>query len=165
MIKINVASVDGPAIYGMANGTINGSSSRALCDELSGGKIIFKAIKNNIADVNFNPEDFVFDMKVSVSLWIDDAGTLSFAHRSLQEYFAASFIKDLVEDSTKERIYKKLLSHCEACRNTTEMENFLSLCEEMDTVNFYKYFHLPVCKEIYTCINIGDVKKNIFEFL
>ena len=122
------------------------------------------AVKNNISDITFNTQNFIFDMKISVSLWLDDAGILSFAHRSLQEYFAALFIKDLV-DSNKEQIYGKLLKHCENCKNLTEVENFLSLCEEMDSVYFYKHYYLPLTNEIYKCINVGDTKNKLRNYI
>ncbi len=122
------------------------------------------AVKTGIKDISFNTQDFIFDMKVSVSLWLDDAGTLSFAHRSLQEYFSALFIKDLV-DSNKERIYSKLLAHCEKTTNLTEVENFLSLCEEMDPVNFYTYYYLPLLKDIRSRVDIGDTKNKLRNYV
>lgn len=47
-------------------------------------------------------------MKVAISLWVEDGGLTSFAHRSLQEYFAALFIKDL-DEQNKEIVYAQIL--------------------------------------------------------
>ncbi len=121
-------------------------------------------IKSSNKDLIFDIRDFIYDMKVSVSLWTDDSGVLSFAHRSLQEYFSALFIKDLV-DSNKEIVYEKLLLHCENAKSRNETENFLSLCEEMDAVYFYKYYYLPLTKELYSSICIGDTKNKLRNYV
>ena len=90
-----------------------------------------QTIKTKIPGVRFSPANFTLDMKVAISLWVEDGGITSFAHRSLQEYFAALFIKDL-ESHEKEIIYNKIISESQTARRQNEIENFLSLCEEMD---------------------------------
>ncbi len=104
-------------------------------------------VKSGIAEIKFSSTDFTTDMKVAVSLWVEDGGITSFAHRSLQEYFAALFIKDL-DGINKEKVYSKILSHSESIHSLNEIENFLSLCEEMDEANFNKYYALPTLVEL-----------------
>lgn len=86
-------------------------------------------------------------MKVAVSLWVEDGGVTAFAHRSLQEYFAALFIKELDEKS-KEKIYLKMLKNSESLHSINDVENFLSLCEEMDETFFNKHYAIPILLEL-----------------
>jgi predicted NACHT family NTPase len=127
----------------------------------------FDYVKNTISNFNhkdFDVKDFIYDMTVSVSLWTEDSGIYSFAHRSLQEYFTALCIKELV-DENKEKAYKKLNSHIGNFKNRAEVGNLLSLCEEMDTISYYEYYYLPLVKELYNDIFIGDNKNNLRNFI
>lgn len=108
-------------------------------------------IRKGIANLKFSNNHFIHDMKVAISLWTEDGGVISFAHRSLQEYFAALFIKDL-DDQNKEKVYMKVLKHSENIRTINEIRNFLSLCEEMDEANFNKHYAIPILKEIQSAV-------------
>lgn len=87
----------------------------------------------------FSSQLLIDDLKLAIALWVEDGNKMKFAHKSLQEYFAALFIKDLNEDQ-KQTIYFKVIDSLSAM---TEVDNFLSLCEEMDQVSYLKYFLLP----------------------
>jgi hypothetical protein len=108
---------------------------------------LFKIIKdkNNIL---FDNEKLLHDFKVATALWLEDNGTYCFAHRSLQEYFAASFVKHLNQEA-KNDMYKKIISHqARVGRKGGNYYNFFSLLREMDTINFYKYYYLPMLEEL-----------------
>ncbi|APQ11244.1 hypothetical protein BJP27_06960 [Pseudomonas oryzihabitans] len=117
-------------------------------------------IKAKNSALKFSSTDFIIDMKTAVSLWTEDGGVISFAHRSLQEYFAALFIKDL-NDSNKEKVYEKIRDYSESMTVTTEIENFLSLCEEMDEIHFNQHYALPTLEELKKQIS-GRLQLNKF---
>lgn len=94
------------------------------------------------------------DLVVGVGLWAEDGGEYSFAHRSLQEYFVGAFIAGL-ETSKKEEVYKKLWKHiCMA--ELGEVENFLSLCQELDEQAYIRYFLQPILNHLDKLLNEDD---------
>jgi hypothetical protein len=99
----------------------------------------FAKIKQNSDFKDLDSHLFINDLKLALALWVEDGNRLSFSHRSLQEYFAASFIKDL-QESQKKTIFEKLLN---LLPSLNEIDNFLSLCKEMDEVQYTKHFLLP----------------------
>lgn len=105
-----------------------------------------KLIKNR-AGINFTVEKAIRDLKSSIALWTEDNGLYSFAHRSLQEYFAASFVSEL-DASQNKRVYQKLIEILSNTESFTETENFLSLLEELDPISFKRYFALPLLGEL-----------------
>jgi hypothetical protein len=123
-----------------------------------------EVIKKTVKDSSIDTNSFIYDLKVSVSLWLDDSGVLSFAHRSLQEYFAAIFVSELSEKS-KSDAYKKIMSHCEQRTNLSEIKNFVSLCEEMDSINFYKYFFIPLTVEIIKTVSGETQEERIKNYI
>ena len=129
-------------------------------DSLSGK---LEQVKKGITGIKFSTHHFIHDMKVAISLWTEDGGIISFAHRSLQEYFAALFIKDL-DDANKELVYLKLLKHSEKTRSLSEIENFLSLCEEMDEVSYNKFYALPILDELKTLLAGRDSLNKFLTF-
>ncbi len=96
-------------------------------------------IKQNSEHKDLNSHHFISDLKLAVALWVEDGNKIKFSHKSLQEYFAASFIKELNENQ-KETIYTKL---AQSLSSLNEIDNFLSLCKEMDEVLYSKYFLVP----------------------
>ncbi|GAB2817670.1 NACHT domain-containing protein [Ferruginibacter profundus] len=108
----------------------------------------FKKIKQRIKSINFDNSNLIDDLKSAVALWVEDNGKYSFVHRSLQEYFAASFIKNLNPEEN-ERAYKKMIERFSKTeKRLSEYSNFLSLCNEMDEINFYTFYYLPLLKEL-----------------
>ncbi|UXP31786.1 NACHT domain-containing protein [Reichenbachiella agarivorans] len=101
--------------------------------------------KKNLAFAN---NKVVQDLKSAIALWVEDNGEYSFAHRSLQEYFSALFVKNLNPDDNA-RIYQKIIDRFAGHRRSlNEIENFLSLLEEMDSLNFKRYYYLPLLNEL-----------------
>lgn len=98
-----------------------------------------KEIKSRLPDEKFNSQMLIKDLKLAVALWVEDGNKLKFAHKSLQEYFAALFIKELKEEQ-KKVVYSKI---SEGLKSMNEIDNFLSLCEEMDELDFFKSFLIP----------------------
>lgn len=123
----------------------------------------FERIKKT-KSIDFNNNKVIRDLKSAVALWVEDNGDYSFAHRSLQEYFAALFVKNL-NPTENERIYAKIIDRFSKISRLNEVRNFLSLLEEMDTLNFKKHYYLPLLKELRCVINNGDDEKLFNSFL
>lgn len=119
----------------------------------------FNIIKGKLRQINFDNEKLIEDLKVNLALWIEDSGILSFAHRSLQEYFAALYIKGL-DDYHKKSVYNKIQNDL-LYSNSFEIYNFLSLCKEMDKISYYSYLLLPALKYVYRKINKSTLDKKI----
>lgn len=106
----------------------------------------FKKIKGRLINTSFDNNKVIEDLKSALALWVEDNGVYSFAHRSMQEYYVASFIKQVGEQN-KAIIYNKIiLRTCDGL--TSETENLLSLCEEMDPYSFYAQYKLPLLEEL-----------------
>ncbi|MBL0107101.1 MAG: hypothetical protein IPP52_07415 [Ignavibacteria bacterium] len=63
-------------------------------------------IKSRRNNIQFDNNEFIRELKLAIALWVDDNGVMAFAHRSLQEYFAALSVKHL-NPTQNERIYEK----------------------------------------------------------
>jgi hypothetical protein len=116
---------------------------------------LFQKIKERIKKFDFETWKFIQDLKSAISLWTEDNGLYSFAHRSLQEYFAALFLKNL-DPSEKERAYKRIIERFSQERRAWGVENFLLLCSEMDEVNYSSLYYLPMLKDIRSYFNPKD---------
>lgn len=93
-------------------------------------------------NMSFDVDDLIYDLSVSVSLWVQDGTSYIFPHRSLQEFFAASYIANSRED-LKAKIYGERL------RKITNVESltFWELCEELDESCYTQYFLIPSLEE------------------
>lgn len=105
-----------------------------------------KKIKDKLINTTFDNTKLLEDLKSALALWVEDNGVYSFAHRSLQEYYVASFIKQIDEQSNKIIVYKKLIERTKDGL-TSETQNLLNLCEEMDPITFYNFYKLPLLIE------------------
>ncbi len=117
-------------------------------------------IKEKYKDLNFKNNDFLYDMKSAIGIFVEDGGIVSFSHRSLQEYFAALYIATL--QSKKKEMYEKIILACSENNFINESMNFLSLCEEMDNINFIKYFKLPILEKVLKSIPNSNKGKFIW---
>ena len=93
-------------------------------------------------DLNLDIDELIYDLSVSVSILVQDGTSYVFPHRSLQEFFAASYIAHSRED-LKVIIYGKQLKKV---RNI-EYQTFWELCEELDESCFTQYFIIPILEE------------------
>ncbi len=107
---------------------------------------IFKTIKEKTKTIEFNPSYLISDLKLAVSLWIEDDGLMSFSHRSIQEYYAALFISNL-DSENKPMLYKKLVEKITDFGELNSIYNFMTLLEEMDTLYFYKHYKIILINE------------------
>ena len=90
----------------------------------------------------FDNDNLIYDLRVSIAIFLLDGNYYCFPHRSMQEYFAADMIRS-VDTEPKNYIYKNLMSK----RCGFDGFNFWTLCEEMDTVYFLSHFVLKNLRE------------------
>jgi hypothetical protein len=112
-------------------------------EKLYASDLIQRIISKDTA-CQFKPEDLIEDLKLSFSFWIDDSGTISFAHKSLQEYFCALYIHDL-DGGNKQKIYQKLLRKA---GEVSDQFNILSILEEIDTCDYLQHYFIPVLTDL-----------------
>lgn len=105
---------------------------------------VYTLLSNFQHSKKFDHDAFMYDLLVALSLWIEDDGRYSFIHRSMQEYFAAEYIKNTIDH--KEHIYKELRGINDKL-NHGEYYNFLDMCRELDEFNYTKYYYLPLLQE------------------
>lgn len=124
-----------------------------------------KIIKDKKA-LKFDNNKFLTDLKSAISLWIDDDGMFSFAHRSLQEYFTALFITELKPEENN-RVYNKIIKIYEDSKDnrSREVENLLQLLKEMDEYNYIKCFYHPLLLDVQTQILNGSKSSNSRNYL
>jgi predicted NACHT family NTPase len=126
---------------------------------------LFATIKKMYGDIDFEDDKLLHDFKVATALWLEDNGMYSFAHRSLQEYFSASFVKHLSSEA-KHNIYKKINEKLSRShRRGGVYENFLSLLKEMDTMDYYKFCYIPFLEELEKAIDNSSDEKIIKSFV
>lgn len=94
-------------------------------------------------NLNLDIDELIYDLSVSVSIFLQDGTSYIFPHRSLQEFFAASYIAH-----SREVIKVKIYSERLRTMRNIESYTFWELCEELDESCFTQYFLIP-CLEDY----------------
>jgi len=90
-------------------------------------------------DVNCKPEDFKHDIVNVACLMQEESYHLHFIHKSVLEFYAALFVKNLNDELSK-KVYETL-------RNTTFLESWgqvLIFLSQIDKYRFTKYYAIPV---------------------
>jgi hypothetical protein len=115
-------------------------------------------IKQRKKEYNFNNEDFVSDLEISIGILNEDGLDFTFPHRSMQEYFCAKYISS-VSSEDKDNIYKMLWTRINKKPNRFVGDNknfFIILCE-LDFANMIKKIVMPALQKLYDDIkNEGD---------
>ena len=119
--------------------------------------------KDDKNGIKFESDFLIEDLTVSIPILIKDGTDYMFPHRSLQEYFAASFIFELSE-SQKQLLYKKKLKSL-VSRGTDSYSNFWSLCLELDKKAFLQHFVINSLNEFLQSIRMGSEQETIYDIL
>lgn len=120
--------------------------------------------KEFMPSIHFDQKSFIHDMKTTYNLWIDDEGQLSFIHRSIQEFYTASYIKKASE-SQKDKLYKLLSNKSTDRFVKSEIQNLLCLCEEMDEIGFAKYYGIPILDDLIRTLDVKGTENRVEAFL
>ncbi len=102
--------------------------------------------------LEFNESDFLSDLLKTVPLFIQDGNYIKWAHKSIQEYFAAQFIYQ-DSDGNRENILKKLYFS----NNIDKLQNVIDLYYDMDFKNFNNVIILNLLNEY------NDYQKSTFK--
>lgn len=105
-------------------------------------KIINMAKKKNI-DVDFNENDFIFDVTHSVPVFAKDGIEYRWSHKSFQEYFAASYICVDAKEKQQE-LFIKMSEE----RSINKYYNVLDFCYDIDYKQFVRIIIYPIINEL-----------------
>lgn len=107
-------------------------------------------------DVEFDDDALIYDLQVAINILTKDGIIYEFPHRSLQEYFAASFVARL-STALKSSVYKSLVDT--PLPILASNYNFFYLLSELD-IDFKTLFLIPYLGKIQlfiTNIAIEDI--------
>jgi predicted NACHT family NTPase len=122
-------------------------------------KISEKKYKN----LSFDTDAIIQDLTVAIPILIKEGLEFKYIHRSMQEFFAAVFIKNL-DTNYKKRVYQSSLSEL-SLNSTDSFHHFWSLCLEVDKNSFIEFFILPNLENFIAKIDAKDDKSKIQSFL
>ncbi len=112
----------------------------------------------------FENKDYIRDLSLGVSLWIDDGGYYSFAHRTIQEFYVAKFIKNL-KAVENEKFYSLLIEKYISSGNHPYLISLLTFLEDMDTYNLLINFRLPILQGLKAEFDLADRDTRILNYL
>jgi|GEM_PF-1524206 len=116
---------------------------------------ILKKIKS-VSQLNYDEVKLTYDLVTTVSILVKDGLSIQYPHKSLQEYFAACFIKNLSEPTHKEEIFNTF-SQLISTNTNDNYFNFWDLCLELDPQSFKKYFLVNELKKIHNEMYSKDI--------
>lgn len=94
-------------------------------------------------DIKEDADAYVKDIKNITCLLLEESGQYRFIHGTVQEYYSASFVKNLPDPSA--------LKFYQAClddpRRATIWSQELEFLSHIDLYRYTKYFFLPMCSE------------------
>jgi hypothetical protein len=115
-----------------------------------------KAVKNTNIDVD--PQKFISDINKITCLLLYEGKEYRFLHKSIQEYFAASFIKYKPE-SVAIKFYTNLIA------DGYKWEQEILFMEDIDKYRFYKYYYIPLSKNILNMQSKQILKKAKIKYI
>ena len=130
---------------------LTGNKDKLILSYSEAIEIIEKCLVNQKTENS--PENVLEDFSKVVCLLLKDGLNYSFVHKSIQEYFYASFISKKPERA-QERFYSEYMKNIRLFYNTKGSIHFL---KETSKYNYYKYFLLPVIEEY---IKFYQIKEN-----
>lgn len=123
-------------------------------DDSKAIEVIKECLENqNISD---NPRLVLRDLSKNLCLILKDGLEYTFIHKSIQEFYYASFVYNQPE--MKIVFYKDCNSEF-----IVDKRNILNFLESMDTYYFYKYYSIPVFTEFVRVFDISNSSNNLLE--
>uniref|UniRef100_UPI0032172EC9 NACHT domain-containing protein n=1 Tax=uncultured Draconibacterium sp. TaxID=1573823 RepID=UPI0032172EC9 len=105
-------------------------------------------IRKHNNDFNFDIEDVISDLDVSISVLLEDGLEYTFPHRSLQEYFTALFIKNCISTEDSKQKYIQKIIDISRYKSLDRNKQFWSLLYEIDKRTVLRYLLIPLFEEI-----------------
>lgn len=130
---------------------LTGNKNKLILSYDEAIEIIEKCLVNQ--KIGGSPTDVIEDFSKVVCLLLKDGLNYSFVHKSIQEYFYASFISKKPERA-QEKFYLEYSKNIHLFYKIKEAIQFL---KEASKYNYYKYFRLPVIEEY---IEFYQIRKN-----
>lgn len=96
-------------------------------------------------NIQFDSDALIYDLQVSINILIKDGCVYEFPHRSLQEYFAASFVTEQTME-LKKQIYELFVNL--SFTKFVVHYNFFYLLSELDNDTFKRLFVIPYLDKI-----------------
>lgn len=121
--------------------------------------IIDTCIRNQ--NIQVDPSDVLQDFSKVICLLPRDGLNYTFVHRSIQEYFYASFLISKPE-AFRKGFYKQYLTSFVLYSKTQGIIGFL---KDADSYSYIKYYQLPFIKEYISIFEINDYSNNIIDNL
>jgi hypothetical protein len=103
-------------------------------------KVTSSAIEQS--NIEVDPHDLIKDIYDVTCLIINDGDEWRFIHKSIQEFFSASYVKNTPEIKAQ-KIYTRL-----SATFSREWEAELKFLSEIDTYRYAKYFFIPCFKKL-----------------
>lgn len=110
-----------------------------------------KKVKAGIK-IEFEDDALIHDLYVAINILTKDGIIYEFPHRSIQEYFAASFVAGAPKE-IKDTLYR-LFTDADLLKLPSNL-NFFFLLKELDNDNFNRLFLIPYIDQINNVINRG----------
>lgn len=117
---------------------------------------VIKAKKSSIDFIN---NKLISDLQIAIGIINQDGTEYTFPHRSLQEYFAATYISSL-SIANKKVVYKKILKSLTKDHGfgMNSKDNFYLLLSELDEEGVIKYGLIPYLKEYLKKLDLTTTK-------
>jgi len=118
-------------------------------------RVMYELIKKSIErmDLTEDADGYLKDIIDVTCLILHEGNEYRFIHKSVQEYYAASFIKSR-PDNLSRNFYNACMSDFSTSARWKQELGFLS---ETDTYRYYKYYLLPLCRRWLNVDNDNDL--------
>lgn len=136
-----------------------GNSNKLVLDYSEAIEIIMKCLNNQ--KISDNPIYILEDFSKVVCLLLKDGLNYSFVHKSIQEYFYASFILKKPERA-QEKFY---LEYSKNIHLFYKVKGAIQFLKKASKYNYYKYFRLPVIEEYIEFYQIRENSNTILDNL
>jgi hypothetical protein len=100
-----------------------------------------------------DPHKYLKDIEVVTNMILKESEEYTFIHKSIQEFFAASFLVKKPDSSIK-KFYQKLLDKPVGARRWEQEIRFLS---EIDTYRYFKFYFIPFIHSYFKISGAADL--------
>jgi predicted NACHT family NTPase len=125
-------------------------------------------IKSKKSDLQFDNQKLIQDLQIAIGILNKEGTDYTFPHRSLQEYFAVTYIASLNEEN-KRVVYQKIINKLtsKGSNSQSTRDNFHLLLSELDEKSVIKHALIPYFEKYISQIDLDkcDYKEVLEKFL